>query len=738
MSEMVWRSRVVSPLLATAGGVAAWLLWQWALPSVPGPLRAIVALAVFVIGPGAALADPLTRRVDAVERAIVPLGTGLVGAAALAHALGQLGATSLFPWVAAALTGVSIQRAIVRPPVSGRADRRTLIAVALIAILAAGAGTVAYAKRLSVTPDALIVNGSYDSYDSSYYAAMSAELATHIPPEAPFWTGHRLDYSYHPQLVLAMVYRFGGVPLLDLYFRYAWPTFLIMTGLTAFIFIRRIAGTSVALLATCLLLFGSDLSYIAAFFFRDRPYWDDLLWSTNWMAPGAELLFFNPWTPALCVMFLGLWSLVHAEEADGRASLIAACACFGSLVQFKPFGYAVVLGALAMTAVAGALDSKARRRLLLVLAGSIAVSVPYLVSVLSHYDDSQSVLLVGVGYATVLPDVVMKQLGLGTVLGPIATTLGIGWPAPAFAMLGANVVFFVGGLGLRWLGVPAVCRALVAQNEPPIWCLMAWMIVAAVLSPVVLMTHPYHQTFQFFHVALFVLWIFVARAVFAWGCGHPARQIAIVAVVILCAIPSTLHYLNVKWHDDQHPFAGLGDDADAVVESLRQTDPDRTVVMQRYPDRPSLITLLAERRSLLAWARYARDSGPLKADIDAFFASSTGDPGRSWSLLTRNHVTHVLETVGGDRIHPDVLRSLHPILVTPTYRLYAVPAQTDMPLDEPGIQAGQRAGQLRRPTSERMEQVSGRPSEMSTPRGAGQGDTAPSEAEPTAAVTWWF
>lgn len=201
---------------------------------------------------------------------------------------------------------------------------------------------------------------------------------------------------------------------------------------------------------------------------------------------------------------------------------------------------------------------------------------------------------------------------------------------------------------------------------------MAWMIVAAVLSPVVLMTHPYHQTFQFFHVALFLLWIFVARTVLEWGAGHAVRRIAIVAAVVVCAIPSTLHYLNVKWHDDQHPFAGLSVDAYAVVERLRQADPDRTVVMQHYPDRPSLITILAERRSLLAWARYARDSGPLKADIDVFFNSLGGNANNSIALLERHHVTHVLETVGVDKIDPALLRRLEPVLVTPTYRLYAV------------------------------------------------------------------
>lgn len=668
-----------SGALAAAGGMLGWLAWLQLLPSAPVELRAVVALLVFVLGPGVAVAGPLTRHADRLEAAIVPLGAGLVTAATAAFVLGWSGASTFFPWLSAALTGLGVRSRLRHGGGVACPDRRAIVAGLLVAALAAGVGAFAYAKRLSFDGENVVVNGSYDSYDSSYYAAMSAELATHVPPHAPFQAGHWLNYSFYPQLVLAMVFRFGGVPLLDLYFRLAWPVFLTMMALTAFIFVRRIATTAIAALAVCLLLLGSDFSYLAAVFFRGRPNWDDLLWSTNWMTPSAEMLFFNPWTPALCVLFLGLWALVHAGERDERAGIVASSVCFGSLVQFKPFAFASVVAALGALLLLARLGARDRRRVTIVLAVSIAVGTPYLISIAAHYQDSQSVLALGNGYVDVLPAIVMRQLGFGTVLAPIASALGAEWnrwPATLLPMVAANILFVVGGIGVRLIGAPAVWRALwPGEESQPVWSMMAWMIVVGVVSPFFLISQPYHQTFQFLQLSLFLLWIFAARAVFLVTDGHAWQRAAVVAAVVMAALPSTVHYLQVKWHDDRQPFAIVDPDLMTVIDYLKRQDPDRTVLLQHYPDRPCLACTLSERRTVLAWARYARDSAPLRAEIDAFFTSHGAGPEQAWAILTRHEVTHVLEAVGNDRIHPDVLQSLQVVVVTPTLRLYAVPAR---------------------------------------------------------------
>ena len=94
--------------------------------------------------------------------------------------------------------------------------RRDLAACALAAVLALGGGGAAYANRLSPTADGLVLNGEYNTFDSTFYAAISAELSHQIPPDALFRAGHRLGYAYHAQLLPAMIHRFGGVPLMDI------------------------------------------------------------------------------------------------------------------------------------------------------------------------------------------------------------------------------------------------------------------------------------------------------------------------------------------------------------------------------------------------------------------------------------------------------------------------------------------------------------------------------------------
>src|SRR5262245_46863848 len=301
------------------------------------PLRFAVAFTLFVAGPGSAAAAILGVA-DAIDRAAVTLSAGLLLSAALGQAFGEFGWLRLFPFVATGLGGAALAGGFLRGAVAGGSFRRDLAACVLVSALAGGAGVVAYANRMTASPQGVNLNGDYDTFDSSYYAAISADLATEIPPDALFYAGHRLGYAYHTQLLPAMVYRFGGVPLMDLYFGYMWPAFLTIAALVTFAAVRQIATTGVAVLSVILVFFGSDLSYLIVAAFHPRhTYWDQTIWSNNWLTPGAEQLYFNTWTPALAAVFLGLWGIARHEDDSRRRWLVLAAASFASLVQIKPF-----------------------------------------------------------------------------------------------------------------------------------------------------------------------------------------------------------------------------------------------------------------------------------------------------------------------------------------------------------------------------------------------------------------
>ncbi len=658
-----------------AAGVAGWITWASAIPSIPIPLRFIVAFGVFVVGPGAALAAALARDVDAIERRIIPLSAGLVLSPAIAQVLGMLGFLGAYPAVVAALGGVAFACGCARHSARARAvAARDLAACALAGVLALGGGVVAYAHRMSPTPDGITVHGDYDTFDSTYYAAMSGELANHIPPDAPFRAGHRLGYAYHPQLLLAMVHRFGGVPLLDLYLRYAWPAFLVITSLTIFMTMRRIASTGVALLGICLVLFGSDLSYIAEAFRPSGGDWDRIIWANNWLTPGAEQLFFNTWTPALAVLFLGFWMLDRCEGDRRLPWLLAAAACFGSLVQFKPFGFAAVMAGLVAAAVFAGANRSARKRFLAMFVASLVLALPYLYGALTVYDESQAVLRAGSGYGNVLPRRVIAHVGLEPALADMSRPFGGGATATALlSIIVANVLFVVGGLGARLIALPGLWRILKGKDAGSVWRLLAWTIVAGAAFPLVVVTEPNHQTFHTYHTSLFLLWIVAARDVLRWTRHSWWARGLLVAAVLIAALPSTVHYLRLKWTDPL--FGHINRDTFTVADRLRQEDFARTVLLHRYPQGPSFVALLAERRTVLAWAQYARASAPVAEEVDQFFQSADGNAAGAWSTLIRYRVTHVVETVGRDHIHADVLCRLRPLLVTRTLKLYAVAAQ---------------------------------------------------------------
>src|SRR5262249_45590606 len=173
------------------------------------------------------------------------------------------------------------------------------------------------------TPAGIQVYGDYDSFDLSHYAAWASDATHTFPPKASFYSGHGLNAAYFPQLVLSMAHRFAGVPILSMYFRYAWPTFLAVGGLTAFALVRLLAPTGTALLAVVLLMFGGDFSYLAAWYLPHRTIqWDYVLWPTNFLSPTMEVLHFNTWAPSLAVFFTALYAHVRNVQARSTGWLI--------------------------------------------------------------------------------------------------------------------------------------------------------------------------------------------------------------------------------------------------------------------------------------------------------------------------------------------------------------------------------------------------------------------------------
>jgi hypothetical protein len=190
-----------------------------------------------------------------------------------------------------------------------------------------------------------VLYGDYDSADLGYYASEASEASHTVPPMAAYYSGHSLNAAYYPHLVLGMLHRFGGMPVLSMYYRYAWPTFLSLGALTAFALVRSIASARTAGLAVALILVGSDFSYLAAWLLPHKAVdWDYLLWPTNFLSPTMQVLQFSTWTPSLPVFFTALFAIVRGLLDRRWGWVVLSAALIGVLFEFKPFAYIVAIG----------------------------------------------------------------------------------------------------------------------------------------------------------------------------------------------------------------------------------------------------------------------------------------------------------------------------------------------------------------------------------------------------------
>ena len=425
-------------------------------------------------------------------------------------------------------------------------------------MLATGLGAVVFWHRLAFTNGGILVYGDYDSADLGYYAAVAAEAAHTIPPTASYYSGHHLNAAYYPHLVLAMINRFMNVPVLLMHYRYAWPTFLSIGALTAFALVRALTTRAVAVLAVVLILVGSDFSYLAAWFLPHAAVdWDYLLWPTNFLDPTMQVLHFSTWTPSLPVFFTALYAIVRGLQTREKGWVLLSAFLIGVLFEFKPFAYVVLMAALCASAVFSEGDWPVRRWYAATVGLGVLFTSPFLVGAATLDPSDRRTKLV-IDYF-LLPKRMLIKLDLTRAFADVANRL-----APAAALreplyvLLATVVFLLFGIGVRWLAVPYVWRAVRPSQNPDAaaWRLLGWGVAAGIAIPCVLATDPYVDTLQFYMTGLYLMWIFTAVALVELARARPKVGALVVAVAIAATLPSSVHYLAWKWTDKGAGAAG--------------------------------------------------------------------------------------------------------------------------------------------------------------------------------------
>ncbi len=647
-------------------GVLAWFGFSAVAGTLPAWLRFAVAASVFTFGPGASAISALPAPLSSFKRIVLAMSFGVALAPVLGHLLGLLDLLAAFPYVCAALAGGVLAVRFDRPSPSSGARSR-LAAISLVAI-ALAMGTIAFANRLAVERDAVTVYGNYDSYDLTYYAEIAAELSHTIPPASPFISGRMLNHAFYPHVLLAMVHRFGDVPLLEVYFRYAWPSFLVLVALICFVLVESMSTISAAFVTALLLIVGGNFGYLAKWFLNPEI-WDDVIWAHNFQGATAEPLLYNNWTPALIALFAALYALHRSTSESGRAWAMLAGATLATTILAKPWIFASVLSALVMSAVLAWRNGPVRQRLLLTFATAILAGAPLLYRTVTLFEDSQVVFEPAF---FPIPLVMTSRIGLREWFLERAAAFGLtGATQMGMASLMAAPLFLIGSFGYRLVGVRALWASLGRSSEPLIWRVLAWTIVAALGASTLIVSVPYHEITQVHQFVLFLMTMFVGKSLASWTSAR-VRSV-VTATVIAIAIPCTVVFLHRKWTDGTRPLATAARGDLAVASFLRGTDPARTVLLHSRPNDPALVAILAERRSVIAWAGYVRGSEKRRADAEAFFADP--DQPTAEAVLREYRPTHVIEYESRDRLNPDVRGRLDFVLRNSGVVLYRVPEQ---------------------------------------------------------------
>src|SRR5262249_11013050 len=226
-------------------------------------------------------------------------------------------------------------------------------------------------------------------------------------------------------------------------------------------------------------------------------------------------------------------------QTRGRGWLVLSGFLIGILFEFKPFAWVVLMGGLGASTIFAGGDTWSRLRLAATIALGILFSTPFIwgAATLAPADRRTRLVL----ELLMLPKRMLIKIDETRAFAAAAARLA---PVPALRtpiyLLLATVVFFAIGIGVRWLGVPRIWRAIRAPGggDAAGWRLLAWTVVSGIAVPCVLTTDPYVDTLQFYLAGLYVMWIFAACALVSYAHRRPTAGAVAIAAALVAAVPS--------------------------------------------------------------------------------------------------------------------------------------------------------------------------------------------------------
>lgn len=383
-------------------------------------------------------------------------------------------------------------------------------------------------------------------YDVFFHLGIANELTHSIPPQAPVFSGHPLNYHYGMDLIVAMFANATGLNTRDLLLRFVPTLYLGLSMLSVYGFSRIwLKSGYFGCLVVFLVFFGEDFSFIPGWLLHERGDWSVRFFNVPTV---LSLFYTNSMLPGIGLLFAGLFCVQKYLEEHSAMWLMFSALLFVSLIETKLFTALHIVCSLGIGAIVYLLAFKATE-LFKVVALTCALTLPLILPVIlrNQRGAELAVMFAPWPYASLM----MNALGIKK------------WsPGPLAFIVIVLPIYLVGCFGLRVIGVPAIIKAVLRPERATSlrFVLALFVIVGTVITLTcrivpVGYAHPYNNSVWFLAQSKYVAWIFaveILQGIYGAMVARGARPMLVSSGIMLIAtaltVPSTVQHFALDRH----------------------------------------------------------------------------------------------------------------------------------------------------------------------------------------------
>ncbi len=569
------------------------------------------------------------------ERFIFSINIGIVFVTIIALGLGYIGLSKILPFalllpVVYLLfeTLVRNPRAILEPLKKIRVDIYVIVSILLVVLLSC---TVNFYSG-EVAGKGLRLLGAH-SVDSLWHISIINSLEKNIPPENPVFSGQNL-YNYHffNDLFITTAIKITGISVWELYFKLIPPLLLILLTSSCYLFIKHLTDNKfLGILAIVLVNFSSSFYYLAGFFYPSVTLQHSVFWVDEYSTRMVNLQLMTSYILILTLLFL----MLKVDIKKNLKFVLIFGVLLGSMIEFKAFGFVVTLLSL----------------------GGLAVT-----KIINHQLLYFYLCLVSLGFALVfyLPFVLLGQANF--MLAPFwfiktmyeakdrinydiwelkrqTFLAGENYIRIGFLYLEGVVVFLLGNLGGKVLGLLSILNKKEGQEEKDVRLVLFFMSLIGFILPMVFIQRGVvWNSIQFFYYSVFSLGLLT---VLFLGMLRSRRIVsAIVGLLIFASLaPGVVHTINVYAKDR---------DILTVTEvylaaSFLKDQDDGVVLIHPEFVGNSQVSAISKKTSFFADETALQvilvDPNRRKKELSDFFTKT--DYGQKRTFMEKNHIKYL-------------------------------------------------------------------------------------------------